>query len=262
MKLSIYQIDAFADQLFSGNPAAVVPLNEWLDDALMQKIAAENNLSETAFFVASGERYYIRWFTPTAEVKLCGHATLASAYVLFNELGYAREKIIFDCLSGELIVSRKNELLTLNFPTYKPQPCDVTSLLTEALGCEPSECYKTDDLVAVFKSKNQVQNLKPNFSLLQQLNFRGIMVTAPANESNDCDFVARFFAPKMGISEDPVTGSAYTKLTPLWADKLRKTNFIARQLSQRGGKLQCELQGDRVLISGKAVKYLQGEIQI
>ena len=262
MKLSIFQIDAFADQLFAGNPAAVVPLQKWLDDSLMQKIAAENNLSETAFFVASGERYYIRWFTPAAEVKLCGHATLASAYVLFNELGYAREKIVFDCLSGELIVSRSESMLTLNFPAYPPQFCEVTTLLTEALGCEPSECYKTDDLVAVFETEKQVRELQPDFALLKQLNFRGIVVTAPATDSRDCDFVARFFAPKMGISEDPVTGSAYTKLTPLWADKLDKTHFVARQLSQRGGVLQCELQGDRVLISGRAVKYLQGEIQV
>jgi len=259
MKLALYQIDAFAEQAFEGNPAAVVPLETWLDDDVMQAIAEENNLAETAFFVPTETGFYIRWFTPTTEVNLCGHATLASAYVLFNILGFEAEEIIFDSLSGPLTVTKKDELLTLNFPTQKPVPCDIPQALVDGLGQRPIECYKFEDYVAVFESEEDITNIIPKHSSLEQLDLRGVIVTAP---SSHYDFVARFFAPKYGIPEDPVTGSAYTKLTPLWAEKLNKLQFNAKQLSARGGKVQCELQGDRVLISGTAIKYMEGTIEL
>lgn len=263
MKLPIYQVDAFAEKAFEGNPAAVVPLDEWLPEATMQSIAAENNLAETAFFVATDGGFHIRWFTPTKEVTLCGHATLASAFVLFNCLGFGAESderpIVFDSLSGELKVSRQGDLLTLDFPNQPPEPCDIPEALVQGLGKRPVACYKFEDYVAVFEHEEDIKAMAPDFSALEQLDLRGVIVTAPASEY---DFVARFFAPKYGIPEDPVTGSAYTKLTPYWAERTGKQVLNARQISSRGGNLQCTLKGDRVTIAGKAALYMSGSIDI
>jgi PhzF family phenazine biosynthesis protein len=259
MRLKIFQIDAFTDKVFAGNPAAVVPLDEWLDDALMQSIAAENNLAETAFFVPDGEAFHLRWFTPIVEVKLCGHATLATSFVLFNELAYDRDEIIFNTLSGQLMVTKNDEMLTLNFPTQKPEPCDLPPTLEKAIAEKPLECLKSTDYVLVFDNEEIIKNITPNHELIRKTDARGVIVTAPAK---DYDFVARFFAAGSGIDEDPVTGSAYTKLTPYWAEKMGKTSFKARQLSKRGGDLSLELKGERVHISGHAAKYLEGEIEV
>jgi len=259
MKIDLYQVDAFANKKFEGNPAAVCPLNEWLPDSLMQAIAAENNLSETAFFVKEENDYHIRWFTPTDEVNLCGHATLASAYVLFNVLGIADTDIVFNSRSGPLPVSRIDEQIVLNFPSQAPQSCAMPSRLSDMLGVTPLECLQHEDLLVVLENENRVRDLDPDFESLKSLDFRGVIVTAAAAEY---DFVARFFAPKVGINEDPVTGSAYTKLVPYWAQKTGKNRFHARQVSERGGELRCELKDDRVLIGGTAVLYLKGEIEI
>ena len=261
MQLKIYQIDAFTDKAFAGNPAAVVPLKEWLDDAVMQSIAAENNLAETAFFLSDidSDGFHLRWFTPKVEVKLCGHATLATSFVLFNELGYDKDEIVFNTLSGKLMVTKNAELLTLNFPTQKPVPCDLPPSLEKAIGEKPLECLKNNDYVLVFENEDIIKNISPNHNLISKLDARGVIITAPGEEY---DFVARFFAAASGIDEDPVTGSAYTKLTPYWAEKLGKTSFKVRQVSQRGGNLTLELKDDRVFISGHAVKYLEGMIEI
>lgn len=259
MKLDIYQIDAFAEKQFEGNPAAVVPLDEWLSDSVMQAIAEENNLAETAFFVPSESGYHIRWFTPNKEVKLCGHATLASAYVLFNILGCKEKVLSFESLSGALLVSKADNLLTLDFPTQSPETCSTPAPLTAGLGKEPLECLKHDDYVAVFENEEDVLSITPNHEALKQLDLRGVIATAPSSEF---DFIARCFAPKFGIPEDPVTGSAYTQLIPYWSGKLKKLQLQAKQVSSRGGKLFCELKADRVLISGSAVTYMVGNIEI
>jgi PhzF family phenazine biosynthesis protein len=259
MKLPIYQVDAFAERPFEGNPAAVVPLRAWLPAQLMQAIAAENNLSETAFFVPSGTGFDIRWFTPLAEVKLCGHATLATAFVLYHYLDYAEEEVRFDSLSGPLSVRRIDRLLQLDFPAQAPVRCELPGALAAALGREPIACYSHDDLLAVFASEADIAAIKPDFGLLASLETRGVIVTAPGD---DVDFVARFFAPRVGVPEDPVTGSAYTQLTPYWAERSGKTCFRARQLSARGGNLHCELDVDRVHIAGTAIGYLRGEIEV
>lgn len=259
MKLPIYQIDAFADKSFTGNPAAVVPLTEWLSDSVMQSIAEENNLAETAFFVPNAEGFHIRWFTPTAEVKLCGHATLASAYVIFNILDYQKDTILFDSLSGILAVKKDSDFITLNFPSQPPQAINKPPDLYKGLGIDPIECLAHEDILAVFEKEDDVINLKPNFESLIKLDLRGVIVTAP---SKNYDFIVRFFAPKYGIPEDPVTGSAYTQLMPYWCNKLGKTKLNAKQVSARGGILFCELTGNRVLISGRAVIYMTGEIEL
>jgi PhzF family phenazine biosynthesis protein len=256
--ISIYQIDAFANQAFKGNPAAVCPLDAWLPDELMQSIAAENNLSETAFFVPEGDRFSIRWFTPCAEVELCGHATLASAFVLFNILGFEGDRIDFNSKSGILPVSRSGERLVLDFPSHPPEPCDVPAEIIEAFGMAPGECLKAGDYVVIFHNDEQVRSASPDFEILKSLDSRGVIISAASEE---CDFVARFFAPNLGIPEDPVTGSAYTQLVPYWAKRTGKTAFHARQVSSRGGELFCELIGDRVRIAGTAVKYLEGTIE-
>ncbi len=264
MKIPIYQVDAFTDKLFGGNPAAVCPLEEWLDTEVMQGIALENNLSETAFFVKHGDGYDIRWFTPTVEVGLCGHATLASAHVIFNYLDFEGDLIKFKSKSGELRVTRGGDLLTLDFPASKPEaiegaPCE----LKEALKAEPLGLYKSRDLVAVYDSEEDVLAIEPDFEALSEvlssLSCLGMIVTAPGKES---DFVSRFFAPLAGINEDPVTGSAHTTLIPFWAERLNKTKLHAFQVSRRRGELFCELSGDRVLIAGKAVTFFKGEIEI
>jgi len=259
MKLPIYQIDAFAEKPFEGNPAAIVPLDNWLPEETMQAIAEENNLAETAFFVPTGDGFHIRWFTPRKEVALCGHATLASAFVLFELLGYEGDAIQFDSLSGPLFVTKDGALLTLNFPANVPVKCDAPDELIKGLGRAPLECCRSTHYIAVFADEQAVLTTEPEHRYLEQLDLRGVIVTAPSVMQ---DFVARFFAPKLGIPEDPVTGAAYTQLCPYWAKKTGKTKFSARQLSSRGGQLVCELQGDRVLISGRAIKYLEGTIEL
>ena len=259
MKLNIFQVDAFAEKPFEGNPAAVVPLETWLPDDVMQAIAEENNLSETAFFVPNDNGFHVRWFTPKMEVKLCGHATLASGFVLFNLLGHGSGPITFDSLSGPLLVTKTDDLLTLNFPAQKPEPCEAPKDLVEGLGRQPQACYRNDDYLAVFERQEDIAAITPNQFALEKLDLRGIIVTAP---SSKYDFVARFFAPKYGIPEDPVTGSAYTQLMPYWVEALGRSKLRARQLSSRGGNLLCELKGDRVFISGSAIKYMEGTIEI
>lgn len=261
MKLKLYQIDAFANRPFEGNPAAVIPLKEWLSDESMQAIAEENHLSETAFFVPLKDGFHIRWFTPEKEVKLCGHATLACAYVIFNEMGFKSESILFDSLSGKLLVSRNGDLLTLDFPLQTPEPCPLPEALVEGLGKENyiEDCLYNEDYLVVVENEEVLAQIKPNLYYIEQLDLRGLIVTAP---SSNYDFVARFFAPKYGIAEDPVTGSAFTQLAPYWSKRLEKNKLKAKQISSRSGEVLCELREDRVLISGKAVKYLEGIIQV
>ncbi|HYE36454.1 PhzF family phenazine biosynthesis protein [Methylocaldum sp.] len=257
MRIPIYQIDAFTDRLFGGNPAAVCVLDRWLEDSVLQSIAAENNLSETAFLVGGSGRYGLRWFTPKVEVNLCGHATLASAYVVFREIEPALRKVIFDSRSCELPVSREDELMTLDFPASHGQICDCPDLLSEGLGRKPLEVRRDAMYLCVFADEADIRSMQPDFSVLAELDLMGVIVTAPGRS---VDFVSRMFAPKVGIPEDPVTGSAHCLLTTYWAARTGKTRFTARQLSSRSGELECELRGERVLISGRAVKYLQGEI--
>lgn len=259
MTQKIYQIDAFSSKIFQGNPAAVCPLEEWLSDDLMQKIAMENNLSETAFFVREGEGFRIRWFTPGTEVNLCGHATLASAYVIFNELSYEKDTIEFISKSGELKVNREDDFLVLNFPAQPGRRIEKLESIELALSKKPLELIESDDYLAVFENEKDILDLSPDFQLLKKVKCRGLIVTA---KGKNCDFVSRFFAPQVGINEDPVTGSAHCKLTPFWAKRLGKNKLTAKQLSKRGGELICELKNDRVLIKGKAVKYLEGSINI
>lgn len=259
MDLTLYQIDAFANKPFEGNPAAICPLEDWLPDKLLQYIAMENNLSETAYFVKSNNRYHIRWFTPTNEVDLCGHATLASAYVIFNILGYNKNEISFDSKSGELIVRRNDDLLEMDFPAQPPTQCDTPELLIKAFNVTPLECLKAEDYIVAFENESDVLNAKPNLALLSELNLRGVAITS---KSNSYDFITRFFAPKYGLNEDPVTGSAFTQLIPYWSDKLNKQNLNAKQVSNRGGEVGCFISGKRVKISGKAAKYMVGTINI
>lgn len=260
MKLSIYQADAFASGLFKGNPAAVVPLSEWLSDELMQQIAMENNLSETAFFISEGDRFHIRWFTPKAEVRLCGHATLATAHVLFNELDFQGELLEFESLSGILTVRKVGDRLQLNFPADFAKEVEPIETFTKAFGAKPLQTFKgRTDYMLLFDSEETIQNLQPNIQLLLSTNARGVIATAKGKK---VDFVSRFFAPAVGVNEDPVTGSAHTTLIPFWANKLGKMDLEALQLSARGGQVWCTLSGDRVFIAGKAVTYLRGEIEI
>ncbi len=259
MRLPIYQIDAFTGERFKGNPAAVCPLESWIDDDVMQNIAAENNLSETAFFVETGGRYHLRWFTPKVEVKLCGHATLASAWVLFNELGYKGDEIKFDCLSGELTVHRSGELLSMDFPSQKPSPATMPDGLILAIGLEPLECHKSTKYLLEYATEDDILSIDPDFAMLGRISDLSYIVTAKGKK---VDFVSRFFAPAAGIPEDPVTGSAHTVLTPYWAKKLGKKSLHAHQISRRGGEVFCEDRGDRVTISGRAVKYMQGQIEV
>jgi PhzF family phenazine biosynthesis protein len=259
MEISLYQIDAFASKLFEGNPAAVCPLVKWLPDHIMQAIAAENNLSETAFFVPKGNGFHIRWFTPAREVDLCGHATLASAYVLFHILGYRKDKIAFGSKSGLLAVTKDNDWLVMDFPLQPPVGCDITDDIVASFDKIPVECLKAEDYIFVFEREIDIESAKPDFAALQKLDLRGVIITA---KSTRYDFVSRFFAPKYGVPEDPVTGSAYTQLAPYWASKTGSNRFHVKQLSSRGGELICEIVGDRVLIYGKGVKYLEGKINI
>lgn len=257
MKIKQYQVDAFATRAFEGNPAAVCPLESWLDDGLLQAIAEENNLSETAFFVPSEKGFQLRWFTPVKEIDLCGHATLATAHVIFETLGYAKPVITFETRSGDLFVERKGQRLEMDFPASPPTPCELPEILAEGLGQRPIAVLAADDYMAVFDDEAIIRAITPNQALLSQLDLRGVVVTAPGL---DVDFVSRFFAPKFGIPEDPVTGSAHCALAPYWAGHLGKRLLSARQVSKRGGSLTCELKGDRVLLSGSAVTVIEAEI--
>lgn len=258
--MKIFQVDAFTDKVFSGNPAAVVPLDSWLEEELMQQIASENNLSETAFFVPESEgEYHIRWFTPLTEVDLCGHATLASAHVLFENLDFDKPEIRFKSKSGPLSVARRHGMYWLNFPSQPPTPIPVPKLIPEALGTVPLYTGVNIDLLVLVQDEEIVKKLDPDLIILKKMEVRGIIVTAPAND-DEVDFVSRFFAPAVGVPEDPVTGSTHTVLTPFWAKRLGKSILTAKQVSKRGGLLKCELAGDRVQIGGKAVTYLSGQI--
>lgn len=260
MKVPIYQADAFTDSLFGGNPAAVCPLKEWISDELMQKIAKENNLSETAFLVKEGDVFGLRWFTPAAEVDLCGHATLATAHILFEELEYHKEEINFETRSGRLVVRKEEDKLLMDFPSDNLPQVEAPPILFQALGIRPtSHTYKSDDYMVVLESEKEVANLYPDFRMLTEVNARGVIATAPGNE---VDFVSRVFAPQVGIDEDPVTGSAHTKLTPYWSERLGKSELKARQISERVGELTVRNKGERVEILGKAVTYLRGEIEV
>jgi len=261
MKLTIYQVDAFAEKVFQGNPAAVIPLEDWLEDDLMQKIAMENNLSETAYFVKTDNGYHLRWFTPTFEIDLCGHATLASAYIIKNfvephlaQINFATQK------AGQLKAMAKDGMYTLDFPSQMPQACEIPFNLFKCLNITTAvEVMKSRDYFVVLPNEESVMNIEPDFTLMKELDAIGLIVTA---KGKSADVVSRCFYPGAGIPEDPVTGSAHCNIVPYWSDKLGKTKLFCKQLSQRGGDLNCELEGDRVLMSGKCVLYLQGEIDI
>ncbi len=258
-EIPIYQVDAFASKVFAGNPAAVCPLDDWLPDAVLQAIAVENNLSETAFFVKNGADFDLRWFTPASEVDLCGHATLGSAYVIANYLDNGSTEVRFHSRSGLLTVTREGDLYTLDFPVLPPKRIDDDPAVADALGAAPRELYDQMDLMAVFASQAEVAALAPDMAKVEVLETRGVIATAPGET---CDFVSRFFAPRAGIPEDPVTGSAHCILTPYWAARLGKTRMSARQISARGGALEVEARGKRVLISGRVAPYMEGRIRV
>ena len=256
MEIKIYQVDAFADKLFSGNPAAVCPLGSWLSDSTLQNIAMENNLAETAFYVNETSGLRIRWFTPAIEVDLCGHATLAAAFVLFNQEGYNGDMITFNSRSGRLTVTRNGELLTLNFPIDTPTETTLPENLAKSLNIQPKKTLRgKSDYLLVFNSESQIKALRPDFGLMAKVEARGVITTA---QGDHADFVSRFFAPLAGVNEDPVTGSAHTTLIPYWAKVLGKTEMRAVQCSARGGNLTCVLKGDRVEIGGQAKLFMIG----
>ena len=264
MRLRMFRVDAFTDTVFRGNPAAVVPLRRWITDEAMQNIAMENNLSETAFFVPEGNGYHLRWFTPEDEVRLCGHATLATAFVILRHLKPAKRSVRFQTQSGELIVTRKGDLLTMDFPRYVPQRCDLPEGLEEALGTRPEEFYGTREdqhYYAIFPSRATVRSMEPDMTRLSGLHPKAVAVSAPGETE---DFVSRFFAPSLGIPEDPVTGSMHCALIPYWAQRLGKRELFARQVSRRGGELYCEdlPEAGRVRISGRAVLSLTGQLTV
>jgi PhzF family phenazine biosynthesis protein len=262
MTIDIFQIDAFTDKLFGGNPASVCPLKEWLPDQILLNIAKENNLAETAYFIRKhGNVFPLRWFTPEIEMDLCGHATLASAYVILNCLDYDFETVVFETISGELIVSQRGEFLEMELPSRPPIKAELPPSIANALSKQTIEVYKARDYVLVYDSDNDVQNLKVSASALEQINIDpgGIIVTAKGDHS---DFVSRFFTPGASVFEDPVTGSAHCSLVPFWADRLNKNDLHALQISERKGELFCKLVGNRVFIKGKAIKYLEGTIEI
>lgn len=262
MTLKIFQVDAFTSVPFGGNPAAVVPLDDWLPDAKMLQIAAENNLSETAFFVKENDRYDIRWFTPATEVNLCGHATLATAHVIFNELKLEDAFVAFQSgRSGRLSVEKHGDLLVLDFPAYPMTEVSHSNELAKAVGITPAKVWESQENMVFLRAEDEeeVRGLEPDMHALLQLNYEEVIVTA---EGDDCDFASRMFAPKIGIPEDPVTGAIHCSLIPYWAEELGKDKLFARQVSKRGGELHCELAGNRVKIGGNAVTYLRGEISV
>ena len=289
MKIPIYQVDAFTDHVFGGNPAAVCPLDAWLPDGVLQAIAMENNLAETAYIVRTGPAAAdIRWFTPALEINLCGHATLASAHVLFEHLGLQGGEIIFASKSGPLRAardlsspaSREGGRITLDFPAYEPVPMETPEALVKGLGRRPLETWRGRDILAVFGTEAEVAAIEPDFAAIRTLDCLGVIATAPgtvtaqpgsasaesrrsmAARGEACDFVSRFFAPRAGVPEDPVTGSAHTLLVPFWAKRLGRTSFHAVQVSKRRGDLFCELKDGRVLMAGRAVTFLRGEIDV
>ncbi len=259
MRIRLVQVDAFTDKTFGGNPAAVCPLDRWLPDDLLQAIAAENNLSETAYFVPKGEDYELRWFTPVAEIDLAGHPTLATAWVMINTLGIARDRFVFHTKIGDtLVVTRESGRLAMDFPARPPAPKDIGDVAA-ALGAKPIEVLAARDGFAVFAREDEVRALKPDMAKLAEIYGLGLIATAPGK---DCDFVSRFFAPKHNIPEDPVTGSAHTTLIPYWAKRLGKSEMFARQVSARGGAIWCKHRGDRVTIAGTCAPYLDGWIEL
>lgn len=258
--MKYYVVDVFTDRHFHGNPAGVCLVEDKLDAAVMQKIAFENNLAETAFLVKRDGYYDLRWFTPEVEIDLCGHATLGSAYVLMNYVDTSMKKVEFHTMSGTLTVTRDGEIFTMDFPVRKSEPCEIPHLLEKALGVKVLETQMARDLLVLLENENAVADLKPDFTLLKQIDqVFGFIITA---KGTDCDFVSRFFAPNAGIPEDPVTGSSHTTLIPFWSERLSKKEMVARQLSERGGTLRCKDLGARVEISGRAVTYLIGEIKL
>ncbi|MFN7924907.1 MAG: PhzF family phenazine biosynthesis protein [Bryobacteraceae bacterium] len=259
MDISLFQVDAFSSRVFGGNPAAVCPLDRWIPAKIMQAIAAENNLAETAFFVKTGDVYEIRWFTPAVEIDLCGHATLASAYVLFDYLSHGGDRVTFLSKSGELAVDKRDGRLCLDFPSRPPQRCQPHDRLIDGLGTQPLEVLAANYYMAVYPKEEDVWTLEPNFDVLRALDRGGIVVTAPGRE---VDFVSRFFAPAFGIDEDPVTGSAHCLLIPYWSRRLGKKDMRALQVSRRGGELWVEDRGDRVGIAGHVTPYLRGTITV
>lgn len=261
MTNKIYQVDAFTNALFGGNPAAVCPLEKWFSDELLQKIALENNLSETAFYIKDDNRYLIRWFTPETEVDLCGHATLATAYILFNYENHVGDTInLFSERSGKLSVTKDGDWLTLNFPSDQVKQISLTEELVTGFNRDPIEVFKgRTDYMFLFNNEEEIKQLNPDFTEIAKLECRGIIVTA---KGNSVDFVSRFFTPQCGINEDPVTGSAHTTLTPFWSNRLGKQSLTATQLSKRKGYLKCKLLDDRVEISGQAKLYMTGTIHI
>ena len=260
MKLTLFQVDAFTNKLFGGNPAAVVPLQNWIDDKLMQNLAMENNLAETVFFVPDGDEFYIRWFTPVLEINLCGHATLASSFVLYNFLGYDKPKIIFNSKSGKLVVEKKGDSFFMDFPSWKPEKADVyPDDLEESLGVkEIVAVYKYRGLLVELNAEEDVKNAKPDFTVLKDIGEK-IIITAPGKKH---DFVSRFFAPVAGIDEDPVTGSAHPQLLPLCSEKLHQSVIQPNQLSHRRGEIYCEQKGERVIMGGECVFYMKGEFVV
>ena len=257
--MKIYQIDAFTNEVFKGNPAAVVPLEKWLPAETMQQIAAENNLAETAFFVKENDSFHIKWFTPTVEIELCGHATLASAYVIYNYLHYEKKEIHFTCLVGDLFVTKDEDWITLNFPAIETNVIKTPEIAVQAIGTHPVAFYDSKSkFIALLEDEDVVQNCQPDFSLINQLE-KSLIITA---KGKTVDFVSRFFAPQLGVNEDPVTGSAHSVLIPFWSKKLNKTELSAMQLSKRTGFLKCKHLDDRVEMSGQVVCYLVGEIFI
>jgi PhzF family phenazine biosynthesis protein len=257
MKIPIFKVDAFTNRVFSGNPAAVCPLDYWLDDGRLQSIAAENNLSETAFIVNRGGYYQLRWFTPQIEVDLCGHATMASAFVIMNHIDPSLMEVTFGTRAGELIVKKDGDLYAMNFPAHVPRVCKAPEDLLKALGLPPQEVLASNYYLVVYKTEDEVRELNPYMKLIKELDRLAVIVTAPGN---DDDFVSRFFAPAVGIPEDPVTGSAHCTLIPYWSKRLNKNKMKARQISERGGEIFCEDHNERVIIAGRAVLYLEGYI--
>ena len=259
MQYKIYKINSFANDILKGNPAAVVPLVKWPPKNIMQKIATENNVSETAFFYPHGDSYHIRWFSPNSEVDLCGHATLASAFVIFNHINKNIDEITFYSKSDRLSVTKNNKYITLNFPNLNPLMSNKIYSISKCLNIEPIQLYKNLDYMAVFNSENEIKNIKPKIDLLKKINLRGLIVTAPGDNH---DFVSRFFVPKLGVNEDPVTGSTHSQLIPYWSKRLNKKKLRSKQISTRGGEVLCEQLSDRVLISGLAYEYLTGIINV
>jgi PhzF family phenazine biosynthesis protein len=258
-RIRIYQVDAFSSQVFAGNPAAICPLEEWLPDDQMQAIACENNLSETAFFVREDDGYRLRWFTPVVEVDLCGHATLASAFIILNQLTPSANSVRFQTKSGTLVVNREGDLLSMDFPSRPPAESEVHPKLVEALGAKPETVLAARDYLVVYASEDELRKLEPDMQSLAQIDKFAVIVTAPGK---DVDFVSRFFAPAKGVPEDPVTGSAHCTLIPYWSKRLGKKKLHAYQVSKRGGELWCEDRGERVTMSGKGALFLEGTIYV